>query len=199
MEELQTGPAITTPRPAASVVVVRGGAEALELLMVKRTHTARFMAGVWVFPGGALEAGEDPRAAGARELREEAAVTIADPASMVAYSRWITPARVKIRFDTHFFVVALPEGSEPTVDGSECVALRWFAPREALEAHERGEILLVFPTIKHLEQLALFASADEALAHAGRSTVRPVLPRVLGTGEAARIVLPGEPDYETIG
>jgi 8-oxo-dGTP pyrophosphatase MutT (NUDIX family) len=199
MEEMQTGPAIATPRPAASVVVVRGGAEALELLMVKRTDSARFMAGVWVFPGGALEPGEDPRTAGARELREEAAVTIADPASMVAYSRWITPAARPIRFDTHFFVVALPEGSEPTVDGSECVDLRWFEPREALDAHERGEILLVFPTIKHLEQLALFPSADEALTHARRSVVRPVLPRVVGSGEAARIVLPGDPGYEATG
>src|SRR5206468_3447410 len=39
-----------TPRPAASVIVLRGGAETLEVLLVRRTPAARFMGGVWVFP-----------------------------------------------------------------------------------------------------------------------------------------------------
>ncbi len=199
MEELNTSGSVTTPRPAASVIVVRGGGDALEVLLVQRTPDARFMGGVWVFPGGAVDPGEDARAAAVRELREEAAIRVADPASLVAFSHWITPAEVKIRFDTRFFVVALPDGAEPEVDGAECVALGWFGPREALRAHARGELLLVFPTIKHLEQLELLATADAALAHARRSDVRTLQPRVLGTGEAARIVLPGESGYEEEG
>jgi hypothetical protein len=55
--------------------------------------------------------------------------------------------------------------------------------------------MLVFPTIKHLEQLAAFASADALAAHARGREVRPVQPQVLMTGETARIVLPGEPGY----
>jgi hypothetical protein len=54
----------------------------------------------------------------------------------------------------------------------------------------------VFPTIKHLEQLSAFTSANALLRHAHTRTVAPVQPRVLGTGETARIVLPGEPGYE---
>jgi hypothetical protein len=56
-------------------------------------------------------------------------------------------------------------------------------------------LLLVFPTIKHLEQLSGFDSVDALLAHARGREVRPVQPRVLVSGETARIVLPGEPGY----
>jgi hypothetical protein len=55
--------------------------------------------------------------------------------------------------------------------------------------------MLVFPTIRHLEQLAAFDSVDALLAHARGREVRPVQPRILGSGEQARIVLPGEPGY----
>jgi 8-oxo-dGTP pyrophosphatase MutT (NUDIX family) len=196
MEELNLTGSATVPRPAASVIVVRGGAEALEVLLVQRTHEARFMGGVWVFPGGAVDPGEDERGAAVRELREEAAVDVADAAGLVPFSRWITPAEVKVRFDTHFFVTPLPDGAQPAVDGAECVALGWFSPREALLAHARGEILLVFPTIKHFEQLEPFASADALVEHAQGREVVPVQPRVLVTGETARILLPGDPGYD---
>jgi 8-oxo-dGTP pyrophosphatase MutT (NUDIX family) len=199
-EELNTGP-VATPRQAATVILLRGGSEALEVLLVKRNPAARFMGGAWVFPGGAVDAHEGEgdlshRAAAVREVAEEAGVSLTDPAALVKYSRWITPAEVKIRFDTHFFLAAVPDGAQARPDGSETVDARWFAPDAALEAYRAGEILLVFPTIKHLEQLAGFASADALLEHARHSDVRPVEPRVLMSGEAARVVLPGEPGYE---
>ncbi len=90
----------------------------------------------------------------------------------------------------------LPEGAVPRVDGNEVVDIRWYEPAGALAAADRGELLLVFPTIKHLEQLAGFRSVDELLAHARRREIRPVEPQVVGTGEQARIVLPGEPGYQ---
>ena len=52
------------------------------------------------------------------------------------------------------------------------------------------------PTIKHLEQLSSFGSADELLAFATGREVVPVEPRVVMGGEHARILLPGEPGYE---
>ena len=75
------------------------------------------------------------------------------------------------------------------------VDLGWHTPAGALAAHRRGELQLVFPTIKHLEQLAGFASADELLAWATGREVVAVEPHVRITGETARVVLPGEPDY----
>ncbi|HST54633.1 MAG TPA: NUDIX hydrolase [Solirubrobacteraceae bacterium] len=56
-EELNTG-AATTPRQAASVMLLRDHDEQLEVLLVKRTPKARFMGGVWVFPGGAVDAAD---------------------------------------------------------------------------------------------------------------------------------------------
>ena len=111
-EELNDGP-VTTPRLAASVIVLRGGAAALEVLLVQRNPASRFMGGAWVFPGGAVDAADGEgeaalRAAGVREVAEEAGIAIDDPASLVPYSRWITPTVVKIRFDTWFFLSPVP-------------------------------------------------------------------------------------------
>jgi 8-oxo-dGTP pyrophosphatase MutT (NUDIX family) len=199
-EELSAGPP-SRPRQAATVILLRGGDRELEVLLVRRTPEARFMGGVWVFPGGAVDAGEGDgddahRAAALRELREEAAIELADAGDLVKFSRWITPAMVKIRFDTHFFLATLPEGQEPAIDGEECVDLGWFSPQAALDAYEQGEILLVFPTIKHLEQLREFASVAALVAHAQGREVLPVEPRVVMEGEVARILLPGEEGYE---
>lgn len=182
------------------MILLRGGADALEVLLVRRTPQARFMGGVWVFPGGAVDADEGDgdeahRAAAIRELREEAAITLEDPAALVKFSRWITPAEVQIRFDTHFFLAPLPTGQEPRIDGEECVDLGWFTPEAALAAHRAQEIALVFPTIKHLEQLSEFSSVEELLIRARGREVLPVQPRVVLEGEVARIVLPGEPGY----
>ena len=60
----------------------------------------------------------------------------------------------------------------------------------------RDELLLVFPTIKHLEQLAEFRSVDDALAEARGRKVQPVQPRVVERDGAPHVVLPGEPGYE---
>ena len=190
-EELNAGPA-SRPRQAATVIVMRGGGTALEVLLVRRNPAARFMGGAWVFPGGAVDAGEDHRVAGVREVLEEAAVTLPDPNALVRFSRWITPAQVRIRFDTHFFLVVAPDDASPRPDGGETVDLGWFAPREALE---REDVELVFPTIKTLEALARFGSADELLAWADGRDVEPIEPRVVVEGEVARVVLPGEPGY----
>ena len=198
-EEYNPGPA-TIPRQAATVILLRGGGERLQVLLVRRTPRARFMGGVWVFPGGAVDAAEGEgdaahRAAALRELREEAAITLPDPDELVKFSRWITPAEVKIRFDTHFFLAELPAGQEARIDGEECVDVGWFSPREALDAHGRGELELVFPTVKHLEQLSAFSSVGDLLAHARGREVLPVQPRVVLEGEVARVLLPGEPGY----
>jgi 8-oxo-dGTP pyrophosphatase MutT (NUDIX family) len=189
------------PRQAATVILLRGGTQALEVLLVKRTPEARFMGGVWVFPGGAVDAAEGEgdgahRAAAIRELREEASIALEDPDALVKFSRWITPAQVRTRFDTHFFLASLPAGQEPRVDGEECVELGWFTPAAALEAHRDGQILLVFPTIKHLEQLAAFPSTEELLTYATGREVHPIQPRVVVEGEVARVLLPGDPGYD---
>ena len=200
-EELNTSGPEVPPRQAASVVVLRGGADDLELLLVKRNPEARFMGGAWVFPGGAVDAHEGEgdeahRVCAVRELEEEAAVRIADPAELVPFSRWITPAEVKIRFDTWFFVVRAPEDVTPAVDGEEVVDLRWIRPQAALDELATGGLELVFPTIKHLEQLAKFDSVAATIEAARRRDVVAVQPRIVDRGEGLRVLLPGEPGFD---
>jgi 8-oxo-dGTP pyrophosphatase MutT (NUDIX family) len=198
-EQLNTGEP-TVPRAASTVILLRGGRQRLEVLLVRRTPAARFMGGAWVFPGGAVsrEDGEGEvaqRAAALRELREEAGIALGDPQALVAFARWITPPQVQIRYDTWFYLAPAPADARPQVDGSEIVDWLWLSPAEALSRAQRGELFLVFPTIKQLEALACFDSAAEALGHAAAHEVVPVTPQVLGSGEQARIVLPGEPGY----
>ena len=189
-----------TPRQAATVIVLRGGDAALEVLMVQRNPAQRFMGGAWVFPGGAVDAvdGEDESAhklAGVREVEEEAGLVLEGPDALLPWARWITPRQVAVRFDTHFFLARAPEDPEPRVDGSECIDWGWYEPGEALERGERGDLLLAFPTIKVLQGLARFDSADSLLAWARGRRIEAIEPQVVVEGEVAKILLPGDPGY----
>ena len=202
IEELNPG-APTDPRQAAAVVLLRRGRKhssaGLEVLLGRRTSGARFMADVWVFPGGAVDGtGNDDvahRETALRELQEEASITLPSADDLVPFSRWITPEEVKVRYDTHFYLALAPAHCVPEPDGEEIVEVRWFAPSEALEQHRAGELLLVFPTIKKLETLARFNSPDEALATVGAVAPVPILPRIDTSGPEPRVLLPGDPDY----
>jgi 8-oxo-dGTP pyrophosphatase MutT (NUDIX family) len=207
LEELNPGRP-TEPRPAASVILLRRGGRhgspGIEVLLGKRTSRASFMANAWVFPGGALDSvsGEqapgdrDYRAAALRELAEEVSIQLDDPDQLVPFSRWITPVEVKVRFDTRFYLAIAPSHSVPAADEQEIVEVSWISPSEALERHRAGEMLLVFPTIKQLEALGEFASADETLAAARLREVEPILPKVAVVDGEPRVLLPGDPGYE---
>ncbi len=197
LEELADGE-VTTARPASSAIVMRDGAGGPEVLLVQRNPDARFMGGAWVFPGGGVKPEDgSPAATARRELEEEANVRLASDDVLAPFSRWITPVEVRVRFDTWFFLARAPAGPEGAPDGSETVDLRWLRPADALEAGRRGELTLVFPTIKHLEELAEIDSVDDGLARAREREVKPVLPRVVGEGSDTRVLMPGDPGYES--
>ena len=188
----------TVPRQAATVIVLRGGAERLEVLMVQRTPKARFMGGAWVFPGGAVDAhegeGDAPhRAAAVREVAEEVADRAARPGGAGPVRALDHAARGHRSASTPTSSSpSRPTAPRPIPDGQEIVDARWFEPARALEGSEAGELLMVFPTIKNLEVLARFDTADALLEWASTHEVRPVQPRVEGQGETARIVLDDE-------
>ncbi len=202
IEELNPG-APTKPRPAAAVILLRRGgrhtAAGLQVLMGKRTSAARFMADVWVFPGGAVDGegtdDEAHRRTAVRELQEEAGVALPDPAELVPFARWITPEQVKVRYDTWFYLALAPAHSSPEPDGEEIVETAWLTPAEALARHHRSEMLLVFPTIHKLQVLAQYETAEEALTAAREAQVEPILPRVDASGDEPRILLPGDWGY----
>lgn len=211
MSERQRGPGEAPnlgepalPRPAASVVLLRRGGKhrdrALEVLLLKRTESAKFMPGVWVFPGGAVDVEDGGgeagyRACAIRELAEEAGIELPAGEDLVLFSRWITPEVISTRFDAWFFLALAPAHTPPKPDGIETTEARWFEPAAALEAQRAGELALAFPTVRQLESLLPFRTSEEAIeAHRGRG-IEPILPKVIGTPEDHRVVLPGDPDY----
>jgi 8-oxo-dGTP pyrophosphatase MutT (NUDIX family) len=202
--ELPNFGAPSTPRPAASVVLLRRGGKhsrrGLEVLMLKRSAEAKFMPGVWVFPGGSVDTadGEEEaafRACAIRELAEEAGIELPAEQELVLFSRWVTPEVISTRFDARFFLALAPAHTPPRPDGVETVDASWFAPAAALEAQQQDEIVLSFPTQNQLGWLAEFGDAEEALAAYRERAVEPILPKVIEDGSGHRVVLPGDPDY----
>ena len=148
------------PRPAASVVLLRRGGRhrdrTLEVLLLKRTEKAKFMPGVWVFPGGGVDPEDGTgerghRTAAVRELNEEAGIDLPENEELILFSRWITPEVVSRRFDAWFFLALAPAHTPPEPDGVETTEARWFEPRAALEAQQAGELALAFPTFSQLQ------------------------------------------------
>jgi 8-oxo-dGTP pyrophosphatase MutT (NUDIX family) len=191
------------PRQAASLILLRDGADGAEVLLVERNPAQRFMGGAWVFPGGSVHPGEDAdhAATAMRELHEEAGIELPPGTELVPFSRWITPDEegATMRFDASFFAARAPEGAEARPDGGECVDARWMTPAAALEARARGELKVMFPTVKHLELLAETPSVEATLAAARQRRVEPILPKVVtrDDGEWA-VLLPGEPGYDDL-
>jgi 8-oxo-dGTP pyrophosphatase MutT (NUDIX family) len=189
-----------TPRPAATIILLRRSGKhaekGVQVLLARRSLEASFMPGVWVFPGGIVEPGEEPAQTAARELGEEVGIELPAEAELVPWSRWITPEVVPVRFDTYFFVTLAPPHSPPRPDGVEITDAAWFAPQAALDSHGAGELSLVFPTIRNLESLAEHPDAEAVIATARETVVEPILPRVAGTREDHRVLLPGDDGYE---
>jgi 8-oxo-dGTP pyrophosphatase MutT (NUDIX family) len=195
----------STPRPAASIVLLRRGGKhaqrALEVLMLKRSEEAKFMPGVWVFPGGSLDEadgadGAGLRACAVRELAEEAGIELPPEEELVPFTRWITPELIATRFDAWFFLALAPAHTPPKADGIETTEARWFEPAAALAAQEAGELVLSFPTQTQLRWLSEFPTSDEALAAYRERKLEPILPKVIADdGPEPRVVLPGDPDY----
>lgn len=153
-------------RPAATLILWRmgvtaAGAHGAQVLMGQRGAQAAFMPSKYVFPGGAVDAGDQafghlsppchrsltlycppdaPRpealvGCGLRELIEEAGLTLAAAAPLRFVFRAITPAGSSRRFDARFFLADAGHVLGDTQDFSraedELSHLHWIAVSES--------------------------------------------------------------------
>ncbi len=102
---------------------------------------------------------------------------------LVYFSHWLTPPSAPRRFDTRFFLAALPEGEVALSDTQETIAGEWVEPTCALENHRRGDWQMIGPTLRSLETLKAFSCVDEALAEVrAERHVRPWTPELGSDG-----------------
>ena len=99
-------------------------------------------------------------------LLHESELTVAVD-RLVYFSHWITPPSVPRRFDTRFFLAALPEGEVAIADTQETIAGEWVEPHEALAKQVEGEWLMIDPTLRSLETIAAYTCVEEALTEVG--------------------------------
>ncbi|MEU9373489.1 NUDIX hydrolase [Streptomyces sp. NPDC048255] len=112
-----------------------------------------------------------------------------------AWARWITPEFEPRRYDTWFFVAALPEGQRTRNASTEADRTVWIRPADAADGYDKGELLMMPPTIATLRSLEPYGSAAEALAGAAAQDLTPVLAQA--TLEDGELVLswPGHDEF----
>lgn len=200
---------VVEPRKAAAAILLRDdSAQAerkLQVIMGQRSPDSRNLPGFWVFPGGLVEADDDAestdtkyRNTAIRELAEETGIKLDGPDSLIPFARWITPAELGVRFDARFYIAPAPPEASPKPDLTEIVDARWLQPQDALDQHRAGEMKMIFPTLKQLEDLARFSTMSDVLEDAPTRSMEPVQPRAVVENEKVRIILPGEPGYDQI-
>ncbi|MGW3566273.1 NUDIX hydrolase [Streptomyces sp. NPDC000941] len=253
------------PRRAATVLLLRDGAEGPAVHMLRRRTSMAFAAGAYAYPGGSVDprdergvawagpsrrewarrlglSADDGTAAQAivcaavRETFEEAGVLLAGPtphtvvadttgeewdadrAALVArelsfadfldrrglvlrsdllgcWARWITPEFEPRRYDTWFFVAAMPHGQRTRNASTEADHTVWIRPAEAAAGYDRGELLMMPPTIATLRDLEPYGAVADVLAAAPDRDLTPVLARA--RLEEGQVVLswPGHDEF----
>ena len=106
---------------------------------------------------------------------------------LAPFAHWITPEFEPRRFDTRFFAAALPAGQRARDISGEADHATWVGVRAAVRAHEAGEMAMLPPTIEALRDLAAYPDVADALA--APRQLRPILPRLVESDGALRLVV----------
>ncbi len=190
------GPAV---REAATVVLLRDSPDGLQTWLLRRVAKMAFAPGMSVFPGGAVDpidaTGRPPATAGAvaerfgttaehaavlmraagRELVEETGVEL-PLESLRPWARWITPEAEPRRYDTYFFVAAVPDGATAEAVTGEASHADWIPVAEALAEYRRDERPMLPPTVVNLTEVAGFGDVAAVLDSAAHRAIRPIQP-----------------------
>lgn len=222
---INDGPPVK-PRPAATVLLLRGDAP-WEVLMMRRPGGADFAPGAHVFPGGSVHPedrllGDPITGAAIRELFEELGILLArgprgfateadaerirlrlshgvsfptalleahlSPAAdeLTYFARWVTPERLRRRFDTRFYLARLPPGQDVHPQPGEVDRWLWVTARGALA--DPG-FSMVFATRRVLESIAVDGEVESLLSrYRGRRRVKVARPLVELVGDRFEVV-----------
>ncbi|MCX4558984.1 NUDIX hydrolase [Streptomyces phaeochromogenes] len=112
-----------------------------------------------------------------------------------AWTRWITPEFEPRRYDTWFFVAALPEGQRTRNASTEADRTVWIRPADARDGYDKGDLLMMPPTIATLRQLGAYATAAEALAAAPGRDMTPVLAQARLEDDELVLSWPGHDEF----
>ncbi len=189
--------------PAATVVVVRDGAEGIDTLMLRKNSKLSF-GGMWVFPGGRIDAEDylepDDLLAAAKQAAVREAVEEADQHLQVEklawFSHWTPPTIAPKRFATWFFI-ALATSETVQIDGGEIHESCWMSARSALRRVDQREIEIAPPTWVTLHDLTNFDSASDAIEGLSARTPRFYVTRALRGDDGPVAVWEGDAAYES--
>ncbi len=201
---------MSTPRPSATVMLIRDHKDQIEVLLVQRSKELKTNAGAWVFPGGNIdeadyssitninerEKTEDDhfiaaQHAAVREAEEETGITITLD-HLTPFAHWTTPKVIPRRYATWFFLAHYSNDQDVTVDGSEIVGYRWATPDRILDLHKNAEITMIPPTFVSLQKILKFSSCQEAFTALERTQPFHYNPRMAIDKNADATTLKGE-------
>ena len=111
--------------------------------------------------------------------------------SAVEYiAHWVTPVVEPRRYDTRFFAARVPAGASAVYDEREMAGAVWLTPRAALDRHRRGQLPMIFPTIRTLEDLCDFATVEDLLAHYRGRPIPRIQPEIVRTATGVSLRVP---------
>jgi 8-oxo-dGTP pyrophosphatase MutT (NUDIX family) len=174
------------PAAAASVILMRDGPSGLETYLLHRHARMAFAPSMVVFPGGRVDAvdtsgeGDPIRRCALRETSEETGVVLTET-DLHPWAHWITPEIEPRRYDTTFFVAAMPDDQEAADISGETDHADWSTPGEALAAQRTGRISMLPPTMSILIELADLATVTDVINQTIDRTIEPVLPQLVET------------------
>jgi len=174
------------PAAAASVILMRDGPSGLETYLLHRHARMAFAPSMVVFPGGRVDAvdtsgeGDPIHRCALRETSEETGVVLTET-DLHPWAHWITPEIEPRRYDTTFFVAAMPDDQEAADISGETDHADWSTPGEALAAQRTGRISMLPPTMSILIELADLATVTDVINQSIDRTIEPVLPQLVET------------------
>jgi 8-oxo-dGTP pyrophosphatase MutT (NUDIX family) len=189
--------------PAATVVVLRDTDQGLETLMLRKNSKIAF-GGMWVFPGGKIDAEDGAqedsmeqraRLAAVREAEEETALVL-QPEQLVWFSHWTPPPMGNRRFATWFYVAPAP-ATQVTIDDGEITESQWISPHNAIDQHARGEIEFAPPTWVTIHYLRQYPTVSTAMTGLNHQEPRHYATRITTEGDDIVTLWEGDAGYDS--